>query len=664
MKTALAQMDVLAGRPKNNVKKMLSMIDQAKDQGANIVAFPELSVTGYMVGDKFLDPAFCRNAMEFNEPLREASKGITLIYGNLFFDENINDRVHDDHWHPNKDGRTRMYNAAYIFQDRQTVRRKNPSIILPKEAQPKTLLPNYRFFNEEKYFFSLVKQAEDFGVDLESLLSPFLATIDNKEIPLGLQICEDLWCEDYRRNGQALNTAKILVENGAEYIFNLSASPWTVGKNETRDERIKFIKDDIGNGFVPFFYVNNVGAQNNVDNIVTFDGSTTFYNRNAEPVVIAEKPYLEQMVMVNDGDLGGEPLTRKEKPKIGQKLDAIVRGVQHLKDVMGLKEYPRMVIGLSGGIDSALVTAISTLAVGPHKVLGINIPSGINKKENIEVAEYVSNALEIGYESISIEDLIDANVAAVDSIDPMGDNRKLSDFNLGNLQAKLRSPAILSNIAAKYHAVYTCNGNKVELGANYFTLDGDGRGGIAPINDLTKTEVVEMCKYINAEVFGKEVIPEILFPDELWRFGPDKVAPMAELEKGDKVDPMKFGYHCALIEQMTDFKIKTPEDMMKSYQEGTLHEQLGIPVELMDRYGLLDPDIFMEDLEWFDRNVVRGVFKRGQSPPIIITSKTAYGRDREEAMLPYETTLEYDRLKQQIKEMKSYSPKEQLLAAV
>jgi NAD+ synthase (glutamine-hydrolysing) len=145
--------------------------------------------------------------MEYNDILREASSEIAIANGNIYLDKFVEKRVNYNHnrLHPNKDGRTRKYNSAYVFQDGKPVSRLKQTNILPLGTQPKTLLPNYRIFDEERYFFSMQDIAKDFSVPLESLLQPFLLKIDGKQMHIGFELCEDLWCEDYRRNGEALN---------------------------------------------------------------------------------------------------------------------------------------------------------------------------------------------------------------------------------------------------------------------------------------------------------------------------------------------------------------------------------------------------------------------------------------------------------------------------
>ncbi len=647
-------MEVKPGRPMKNLETLLSMIDEAKRQGADLIAFPEMCVGGYLIGDKHLNDSYCRNLMEFNEALKRASKGIAIAYGNIFLDEKINERTEDSNFHPNKDGRARRYNAVYVFQDGKEAERAGA--ILPEGVQPKTLHPNYRIFDDERYFFSLKDVAKDFGAEIESLAQPFLLEIGGRKIPVGFEICEDLWCEDYRKDGKALNPTKMLIENGAELIVNISASPWTYGKNSARDKRVRFLKEESGEDFVPFLYVNCTGVQNNGKNFVAFDGGSTAYNAMGEPVIFSKAPFRQELIVFEGKDLDNKGMARLEPFAIEQKYNAIIEGLRHIKDTIGSHEDPKFVIGISGGVDSAVVAAMLVRAVGPGKVLGMNMPTRYNSQLTKGIAAEVARKLGIAYESIPIETLVEENARLIDEVDADGSGRKLTEFNMENLQAKIRGTCLLSNIAAKYGAIFTNNGNKLEVALGYATLYGDIGGAIAPIADLTKAEVFEMARYLNEHVFHQELIPETLLPDQLYRFR-EGAAPSAEL-KNNQIDPMKFGYHDALIVAMTDYKKKGPEDVMKWYLEGKLEEKLGITTELIKRWGIDEPAEFVRDLEWFCSAMERSVFKRVQAPPIIITSKSAYGYDIRESITPYEPTLEFLRLKDQVLSMKEYSPKQ------
>lgn len=655
MKTALAQMEVVAGKPRQNLETMLRMINHAKREQVDLVVFPEMCVGGYLDGDKWASDEYCLYLMEGNEDIRKESDGIAVAFGNVYLDtqESINQRQGDTLIHPNKDGRTRKYNAVYVYQNGKAAPRVRETPFLPPGVHPKTLLPNYRIFDDERYFFSLDDIAKDAGVALEEIAQPFLIKADGRKIPLGFEVCEDLWCEEYRKGSQAQNITKILIDNGAEKVVSISASPWTFGKDGARDRRIGFLKHDSGISFVPFYYVNCTGVQNNGKNIVTFDGGSTVYDTQGLPVIVSEHPYVEELIIVDDQAQNHAPVVRMERSKIAQKTDAIVTGIKHMKDILGRTDQPKYVIGVSGGIDSSVVAALLTLAVGKEKVLGITMPWDYTSTKTRESVDHLVRALGIPLLEIPIGELAQVNEKVLETHTPDGENRTLNPLQRGNIAAKIRGTSILSNIAALYGAIFTNNGNKLEVALGYATLYGDVNGALAPIADLTKTEVVELARYLNERVFCTEVIPATLIPDHLFRFRPDQIEPSAELEK-DQVDPMKFGYHCALLEAMTDYRKKSPEEIMRAYLAGTLEQQLGISTALLERWGLQNPKTFVEDLEWFDAQIQRNVFKRVQSPPIIITSKSAYGYDIRESILPVDHSFEYDRLKKQILAMDKY----------
>ncbi|MCK6548485.1 NAD(+) synthase [Myxococcota bacterium] len=650
---ALGQIEVVPGLPERNVERMLTFVDEAKRRGAELVAFPEMSVGGYLVGDRWLEDDFCRALMAYDDVLLDASRDIAIAWGNVHLDTTLEARgLHG--WHPNEDGRTRRYNAMRIAQGGAWARRKLETPLVPAGVHVKTLLPNYRFFDDERYFFSLQDVAKDFGVPLESLEQPFVLTFGGREVLVGFELCEDLWCADYRRNGQALNATKMLVDNGAELIVNGSSSPWTYGKNGARDRRVRFLQSELGDAFVPFAYVNVVGAQNNGKDIITFDGGSTVYGRSGAPIQLAGRAYAEEMLVVED--LEGPEVVRPEGSKIAEKYAALVTGIRHLRDIRGVSEHPRVVVGMSGGIDSSVAAAVLVQAIGRERVLGVNMPTRYNSARTIQAAALVAERLGIAYGDVPIGELVDVNQRLL-GVDLDGSGKVLSSLNEENVQAKIRGTSILSNLAAKYGGVFSNNGNKLEIALGYATLYGDWGGAVSILGDLTKTEVYQLATHLNDVVYGREIIPPSLIPDALFRFGPDQIAPSAELREA-QLDPMKFGYHCALLDVMTGFKKRGHEDLLRAYLDGTLHTELGIPVALMERWGVDVPAEFLSDLDWFLRNVNDAVFKRVQSPPIIVTSKSAYGYDIRESMLPWTKSRASKALEAEIRaRLVRYAPK-------
>jgi len=654
MKIALAQMDVVPGKTDRNLRTMLNMVQLAKDEAVDLIVFPELCISGYILSDLWVSDGFCAALMDYNETLREASANIAIVYGNIYVDRYINERWNNESgYHPNKDGRTRKYNAAYVVQNGHPAERIKENAILPKGVQPKTLLPEYRIFDDERYFFSLQDIAKDAGVPLNDVAMPFIIEVSGNKRIVGLEVCEDLWCNDYRSAGRPLNISNVLIDNGAEMIVNISASPWNHGKNASRDNRIVFLKEEAGERFVPFLYVNNVGVQNNGKNFITFDGGTTVYNRDGEPVLMSEKSYKEELVVFNEAVFKSKPLKRKEEPGVSRKFEAIIAGIKHMQCFIGENEPLRFVIGLSGGIDSAVVASLLTLACGKENVFAINMPSAHNVQRTRDSAYHVANKLGVDFVVVPIDRFITPHDVFSEFDKVFLSSKEARDLSDENIQAKIRGTSILSNFAGRYGRFFTCNGNKLEIALGYTTLYGDVNGALAPIGDLTKTEVYEMARFLNAEVFRDEVIPSSLFPDEFFSFDGLWIVPSPELKK-DQIDPIRFGYHCALIEVLTDYIRKSPEDILEWYLNGQLEKNLRIDKRLLTRWGMDDPGLFVADLEWFVTTIHRNVFKRVQAPPIIITSRSSYGYDIRESILPFQKTDRYENLKSQVLKMGKY----------
>ena len=672
MRIALGQFDVIPGNPEKNLETMLAMADEAREEGANLVAFPELCVGGYLLGDNIWNSdSMCEDLMLYNEVLRkESESGMAIAYGNVFLDANINLRVGDAEIHPNEDGRTRKYNAALIFQNGKPAPRLQETKFLPPGVQPKTLLPNYNEFDDKRYFHSTIQIVQDFGIPIAQLLQPYLIEVDGKNIPVGLEICEDLWCEEYRKDRASLNPTKMLIENGAQAIINISASPWTFGKNGARDRRVQFLKKDTGEIFVPFYYVNCSGVQNNGKNIITFDGGTTVYNRCAEPVVLSKRAYMPELIISDHEKIDVLPIMNRNEKRIAeQKLEAIVRGLRALPETIGCEGYPNVVIGLSGGIDSAVNSALCVLAYGREKVHGVNMPTHYNSQETQDAARSVAEQLGIRYSVVPIQGMVEANTALLAREYPNWDSLDdtFKDYVMQNLQARIRGAGVLSAMSAVEKGIFTNNGNKDEVFLGYATLYGDWGGAVAPIADITKTEVVAIARNL-PQVFGKEIVPQSVIPDDLWTLKKGFIFPTAELRK-KQFDPIKFGYHCALINYLLEYKRHSTSDVMHLYLEGKLDATLdsyfnglidspteGHTYNLMRRYSLTNPRTFVQDLEWFTKTFNSMIFKRVQSPPIIVTSKTPFGYKLRESILPPYEEQRTRELKKEILSLREYAP--------
>jgi NAD+ synthase (glutamine-hydrolysing) len=670
LKVSLVQLRVVPNDFEGTLARIKQHVAQAKAEGADIIVFPEM-IFGYFYGDIWEVDAHNRNLMVFNEDMRKLSEdGTGIMFGNVYLDEGINERLGDlEGVYPNEDGRTRKYNAVYFFQDGKAVERVREPLdpargkpVLPTGIIPKTLLPTYGVFDDHRHFLGTRAIADDMGMRVEDILQPFDFHYKGVKIPIGAMLCEDGWTNDYRHNRSPLNPGKILVDNGARLLFNLSTSYWSAGKNGARDRAMQSMLSDTGRLDVPLFYVNNVGCQNNGKNVLSHDGATTIYRGDGQIAKYSNKSHQEDLITVTVGEVMQSPgVKREEKSHIAQIYDATIEALRYYGSSMsGMKEYPTVVIGNSGGVDSAITIALYTIAYGPDKVITINMPTVYNSEDTKKSASKVAENNGVRYLVVPIQeqaDLVRKLLGGVGKelglIEANGELPSLTDENL---QAKIRHQ-ILSNMADMISnttgkvAIYTCNGNKVEVNSGYFTLDADGRGAFNVVGDLSKVALWELAKYINEKV-GFEAVPKELIPNmETFRFGEGQIEPTAGL-KADQKDPFIWGYHDHLMDSMMDFMPKSGEDFLKWYMEGTLHEQLkmspGVLKELFAYNGVDSADKFIKNMDWFLRGRHRSIFKRIQSQPNIKVSRRAFGFDWRETITPYVETEKYKAFKAKI----------------
>ena len=634
---ALAQMEVRPGRPDLNVESMLGFIDRAREARAAIVAFPEMCIPGYIVGDAWEVDALVEDYEGWSIAIRDASRGIAVVFGNVAIDR---DAIGED-------GRMRKLNAAWVCRDGHFVARTGLPGRLPHGVHPKTLHPNYRFFDDDRHFYSLRKIAAETDTRVAEWLVPYEIPTGGGTVRLGVQLCEDIWHQDYRYCRETLDTLGAWHRTGADLVINLSASPWTWQKN---DKRNRVVREAMARSPVPFFYVNQVGAQNNGKNILVFDGDTCAYRTDGS--LAGRVPPWREAMLVIDGCTRTAPATAESPPRgangdpertrnshgprgiaivqteIEALHDAIVTGLRHLDHLRGRAN--RFLVGVSGGIDSSVVASMLRIAFGPERVFAVNMPTRFNADVTRENARSLCGALGVDYLSCPIEELYRALSSRIRDIrferEP-GTYTRLVDENI---QARIRGSDMLAGIAAKCGLVFTNNGNKTEVALGYATLYGDVNGAVAPIADLYKTQVFELAGYLNRVVFRREVIPRNLMDGG--------TVPSAELSDAQDVtlglgDPIKYGYHDALLRQMIEYR-RHPLDLLEWYRAGELLDRIEWHDE--DRFRSYFPDTrsFVDDLEWVDEQVRINFFKRVQAPPIIVLSKRAFGFDLRESQLP------------------------------
>lgn len=270
----LNQMDVRPGNPEANLKDIVRSIRRARDAGKDLAVFPEMAIGGYLLGDEWENASLVRELDDMNDEIRIATDGIAAVWGNVAVDPTKR----------NEDGRLRKYNAAFVAQNGKWV-----SNGVFEGFTVKSLMPKYREFDDERHFHSLLKLAFERGVAPETLLEPFELLIGGVKRRVGIIVCEDMWDEDY-----AFKPVSVLKAKGADMIVNVSASPYGIGKSAKRDRLLSEHSRDTN-----FYYVNNVGIQNNGKNVFLFDGGTSAYENGRK--IAGALPFEEGPLFGHEG---------------------------------------------------------------------------------------------------------------------------------------------------------------------------------------------------------------------------------------------------------------------------------------------------------------------------------------------------------------------------
>lgn len=618
MRIALGQMEIIPGRPDLNYAAMIAMITQAKAQQADMIVFPELAIPGYMVGDTWEQSAFLRDCEQWGNKIIDASDTICIIFGNVAID--WDKRGHD--------GRPRKYNACFIaYQGRLW---GTDNYLYPFRI--KTLLPNYREFDDARHFYSTKNLASELGVPIKDLLQPVHIEIKQQRLALGCILCEDGWPDNY-----SISPIQLLAQKEQlNLLINISCSPFTVGKNTKRHQVFSQQTKKLS---VPLIYVNNVGLQNNGKTVYTFDGCSAIYNPKGD--IIYQAAAFAPGLTVFPLEYRHESLPVPNDTGIDSICHALRYGINGFLQSITME---KVVIGLSGGIDSAVSAALFATILPPDKLLLVNMPSRYNSQTTMTLAEKLASRLGAWYTTVPIQTAVDlTNKQITDSIvkNKSGDQLTLSltPFMLENVQARDRSSRVLASIAAAFGGGFTCNANKSELTVGYATLYGDQSGFLAPLADLWKHQIYALGSYLNESIFGEAIIPEGIF----------QIVPSAELSPHQAVDegkgdPIIYGYHDYLFRSFTEYWDRaTPEDILNWYHNGTLEANIGCEPGLITTI-FPETKNFIDDLErWWRLYTGIAVAKRIQAPPIMAVSRRAYGFDHREAQnQPYFTAAYYE----------------------
>ncbi len=621
---ALVQMEVRPGRPDLNSVRMQEFIEDGRRAGAEVVVFSELCISGYILGDLWEVDALVEDFAAYSGTICAASKGITVVFGNVAIDKDC----------IGEDGRIRKYNAVQVCSHGHYLERQGLPPGLKPGVHPKTLHPNYRFFDDDRHFYSLRKLAQSRGCSVYDWIVPFEIQLRNgRSFKFGVQLCEDIWCQDYSWQQDTLDTLRVYHRRGAQAIFNLSSSPWTWQKN---DKRNRVVRQIVARSPLPLFYVNQVGAQNNGKNIIVFDGDTTVYAPDGRIEQRADS-WKEQVILTSR-----KGAVAPVQDEVEAVYDAIRTGLCHIDCIRDSET--RFLIAVSGGIDSSVVVCLLAQALGPERVFAVNMPTRFNSSITQENARQVCQALEVDYISCPIQDLyeqVSERIKGLNFAREPGDYTRLVDENI---QARIRGADILSGLAAKYGLLFTNNGNKTEVALGYATLYGDVNGAIAPIADLYKVQVIELASYLNERIFRREVIPLNLISGA--------TVPSAELSEAQDVtkglgDPIKYGYHDAVLRQMIEYR-RHPADLLQWFIDGVLFERLGWCDRERFAGYFPDAETWINDLEWMERQVRINYFKRIQTPPTIVLSKRAFGFDLRESQLPAYVPRSYAILRERV----------------
>ena len=484
MKISLCQINPTVGAIDRNVDLIMKWYQKAVAAGAELTVFPELALVGYPPQDLLLRRRFLDKAEMALKSIAEKTT-VPMIIGNPLRENG------------------ELYNCAFICGHGEII-----------GHYKKMLLPTYDVFDEDRYFKS--------GESTQVIKVEF----ENKSVNIGMQICEDLWDEDY-----ACNMAKSLKEKGAECIVNISASPYRAGRLA---DRSKLIVSKVTETALPFFYCNIVGAQ---DELI-FDGQSLAYDGKGN--LIGQGSAFEEDIVVVDPE-NPVPIQLKTSGREQKIYNALVLGV---RDYFRKTGYKKAVLGLSGGIDSSLTGCIAVDALGPNNVHGVSMPSRYSSDHSRNDAKTLAKNLGIDYRTISIESIIGEFDESLEE----SFNGSETGVAEENIQARVRG-SLLMALSNKFNWLVLSTGNKTELAMGYCTLYGDMNGGLAVISDLSKTDVYALSRWVNEEA-GSERIP----------VNSIEKPPSAEL-RPDQVDPFDYDVVSPIVSALIEDE-KSPTELM------------------------------------------------------------------------------------------------------
>lgn len=547
-RTALCQINTTVGDLRGNAAKIVEWIKRAVEEGEEgeeFIIFPELCLTGYPPKDLLLKPGFLTEQRERLEEIAGVTGEIgdvTVIVGCVDFEPRADAQgANNFDVSARFSARYELFNSAAVLRAGKVERYVH-----------KTHLPNYDVFDEERYFETPTGQ--DAVVELKD------------GTKAGITICEDIWVE----NGPAAR----MKAAGADFIVNISASPFYKGKFRARVELLKTRVKEAG---LPLIYVNAVGGQ---DDLI-FDGRSMVVGEDGEIAALAKG--FEEELLLYSGEREDE--RKVEREEVGEIWNALVLGI---RDYVQKNGFSRVALGVSGGIDSALVAALAVDAVGPKNVLGVAMPSKYTSRQSLKDALLLCNNLGIKSEPIPIDELVASyHETLADAMD-----LATPDVTAQNIQARIRGN-ILMAFSNKFGYLVLATGNKSELATGYATLYGDMSGGLAPIGDVPKTLVYALARWFN-EREKTDMIP----------VGILERAPSAELapNQRDQDDLPPYDVLDRILEMYVEEDLSSEEIVEKGFDEPLVHSII--------------------------RRIDRSEYKRRQAAPILKITPRAFGFGR------------------------------------
>lgn len=541
MKIAIAQINPTIGDLLLNAQKILEAAQRAASSGARLLLTPELSLCGYPPRDLLLNPSFVEAmGITVQNLAQDLPPNLAVLVGTV--EQNLEASI--------TGGKT-LFNSMALLEDGKV-----------KQVFHKRLLPTYDVFDERRYF--------------EPGLQANYFTLDN--IDIGVTICEDLWNDEdfWGKRSYAVNPIADLAILGVDLIVNLSASPYTVGKQQFREIMLRHSAIRFQQ---PMIYTNQVGGN---DDLI-FDGHSFVLNRQGE-IISRARGFDTDLLVVEfdeaqqDFQLGSiAPAYQSEDEEIWQ---ALVLGV---RDYARKCRFSKVVLGLSGGIDSAIVAAIATAALGKENVLGVLMPSPYSSEHSISDAMALAENLGIKTNLLPIGELMQGFDQT------LGDLFTGTEFGLAeeNIQSRIRGNLLMA-IANKFGYLLLSTGNKSEMAVGYCTLYGDMNGGLAVIADVPKTRVYSLCHWLNR---NNEIIPKNVLTK----------APSAELKPG-QVDQDSLPPYEILDDIL--------QRLIHNHQSAAQIVAAGHDAVIVDRVIQM---------------VARAEFKRRQAPPGLKITDRAFG---------------------------------------